>query len=999
MRRLLLIALILAILSFERRVARAEEPLPRVKPLDPAAALRSFRCQLGFEMQLLAAEPLVTDPVAMDYDEHGRAFVCEMSDYPYTDKTTDKPFVERTMDLPIGRVRMLEDLDGDGCFDKSAMFAEGLSWPTGLAFWDGGVYVAATPDIWYFKDIDGDGKADVRRRVFTGFRKFNVQAVMNNLKWGLDGCIYGAGSSNGGTIAHADRPGEKPVVLGRHDFRFDPRTEKFELVSGGARFGLAFDDWGNRFLCNIRNPVQHVVLPSEYLARQPFLAVRSVLNDAAPAGDTLPVFRISPTETWRAVRARRFVLEPGQTNPRSETTPDGYFTSSSGITIYRGSAYPEEVRGNAFVGEVAANAIHRQRLIPDGPTFSAERADENCEFVASTDTWFRPVNFVNAPDGTLHVLDMYRETIEHPWSIPDDIKAQLDLESGRDRGRIYRLAPPGFIIPKPPRLGTASVEELVATLERPDSWWRETAQRLLVQRKELNAVPLLRRLVRDGRNDLGRIHALWTLRGLEQLDEESVTFAMKYAPAQSPRVREQAARLAEDFLVKEPSERLMTLIVGLNLATNDDRRLTFQQALTLGQLPEKRRLNEVTGHCYGDYGNEWSRAAILSSTSGIEAEVLSAMLRPVDDLHPTPIMLRELAFLVGAQNKSQELDLIAKTIATKHVERSELELRSALIGLGDGLKRSGSSLTKALTREEVRPVLATVFADSAKIARDENTSLEERESATRLLGHATLSDAMPVLTELLRPEVSSVLKAATVQTLSSFSDPSVSKPLVEAYRAAAPSVRAEIVLALLARPERIGPLLDAVEQNIIPVAQVPLVRRNLLLKHADAKVKDRATKLFSHDLPGPRKAVITEYQSALSLVPDRVRGRAVFTRECGTCHKLAGEGHDVGPNLETIRNRTPDELLIHILDPNREVAPNYLEYVVALKDGRTLTGVITGETAGSVTLRRPQGQEDVVLRSQIEELNSSGKSLMPEGVEKKVSTQDLADLLAHLLKR
>ncbi|MBC8114126.1 MAG: dehydrogenase, partial [Candidatus Saccharimonas sp.] len=667
------------------------EPLPRVKPLEPAEAVKSFRCQHGFEMQLLAAEPLVTDPVAMDYDEQGRAFVCEMTDYPYTDKTTDKPFVERTMDLPIGRVRMLQDLDGDGLFDKSTLFAEGLSWPTGLAFWKGGVYVAATPDIWYFQDTDGDGRADVRRKVFTGFRKFNVQAVMNNLKWGLDGCIYGAGSSNGGSITHADRPNEPPVVLGRHDFRFDPRTERFELVSGGARFGLAFDDWGNRFLCNIRNPVQHVVLPSEYLARQPFLPVRAVLNDAAPAGDTLPVFRISPTETWRAVRARRFVLEPGQTNPRSETTPDGYFTSSSGITIYRGSKYPPELHGNAFVGEVAANAIHRQRLIPDGPTFRAERADENCEFVASTDIWFRPVNFVNAPDGTLHVLDMYRETIEHPWSIPDDIKAQLDLESGRDRGRIYRLAPPGFTVPKPPRLGTASVEELVATLERPDSWWRETAQRLLVQRQEMKAVPLLRRLVREGRNDLGRIHALWTLRGLGQLDEESVTIAMDYATQQPPRVREQAARLAEDFLVNAPSPRLMTLVIGLSLATNNDEHLVFQQALTLGYVPSKRRLNEVTGHCYGDYRNEWSRAAILSSTRGIEAEVLSAMMQPVDDLRPTPTMLRELAFLVGAQNQPQDLDLISKTMATKHEWRTELELRSTLIGLGDGLKRSGSN--------------------------------------------------------------------------------------------------------------------------------------------------------------------------------------------------------------------------------------------------------------------------------------------------------------------
>ena len=177
------------------------EPLPRVAPLEPAEAIKSFVLQDGFAMQLLAAEPLVTDPVAGVYDENGRLFVVEMNDYPYTDKSTDQPNVERTTDRPIGKVRVLEDVDDDGVFDKSTIFARDLSWPTGIAVFDGGVFVAATPDLWYLKDTDGDGVADVRRQVFTGFRKFNVQAVVNNLIWGLDHRIYGAGGTNGGTIA------------------------------------------------------------------------------------------------------------------------------------------------------------------------------------------------------------------------------------------------------------------------------------------------------------------------------------------------------------------------------------------------------------------------------------------------------------------------------------------------------------------------------------------------------------------------------------------------------------------------------------------------------------------------------------------------------------------------------------------------------------------------------------------------------------------------------
>ncbi len=236
--------------------------------------------------------------------------------------------------------------------------------------------------------------------------------------------------------------------------------------------------------------------------------------------------------------------------PRSETTADGFFTSSSGITVYRGAAYPPQYYENLFVAEVSANAIHRETMSHAGVTFAARRADANTEFVRSTDNWFRPVNFVNAPDGTLHVLDMYRETIEHPWSIPDDIKAHLDLESGRDRGRLYRLSPPGFKVPKPPRLGQATNTELVATLESPNSWWRETAQRLLLERRDPKAVEPLRALLRSSSHPLARLHALYTLADVGSLDDDDLLVAMKDAAAG---VRERAVHIAEPRLNGSPA--------------------------------------------------------------------------------------------------------------------------------------------------------------------------------------------------------------------------------------------------------------------------------------------------------------------------------------------------------------------------------------------------------------------------------------------------------------
>src|SRR5688572_20423496 len=235
------------------------DKLPRVAPISAREAEKNFRVLDGFSMELLAAEPLVASPVAMTYDQNGRAYVCEMRDYPYTDKARHQRNQENPTDEAIGTVRLLEDSDGDGAFEKSNMFASGLAWPTGIACWKGGVFVAATPDIWYLKGTDGDGEADLRRKVFAGFRKLNVQSVMNNLIWGLDHKIHGAGGSNGGQIRLGKAPEAKPLVMSRNDFCFDPVTEEFELLSGGARFGATVDDWGHRFLCDIRNPAQHVV--------------------------------------------------------------------------------------------------------------------------------------------------------------------------------------------------------------------------------------------------------------------------------------------------------------------------------------------------------------------------------------------------------------------------------------------------------------------------------------------------------------------------------------------------------------------------------------------------------------------------------------------------------------------------------------------------------------------------------------------------------------------
>ncbi len=486
------------------------EPLPA---LTPDEALKTFETVDGFRMELVAAEPMVQSPVAASFDADGNLYVAEMRDYPY------KPRPGKT---PLGTVRLLRDTDGDGRFDRSTVFADGLLWAAGIAPWKGGVFVTAPPDIWYLKDTDGDDRADVRKKVYTGFGTQNQQAMVNNLAWGLDHFIYGAASGNGGTIRPGDDPRAPGVSVEHSDFRFDPVAGDFELVSGNDQFGNTFDDWGNRFTCDESHPLSQAVLPRRELARNPYLAIPSVVQDIA--GGSVPIFRISPMERWRQIRSSRRIAHSVRT-PESAGVSHHVVDAGAGVTVYRGSAYPGEFYGNVFVGDAQNNLIHRRILVPDGPTFKAVRGprEQTTEFVRSSDNWFRPVNFVNAPDGTLYAMDMSRAVIE-AIHIPLDVVKHLDLKRGRAQGRIYRIAPPGFRYTSPLRLSQATTAELVAALARPDAWYRDTAHRLIHERQDPAAIEPLRKLLSPSGAAFppARVNALWSLEGLKALRDEDL---------------------------------------------------------------------------------------------------------------------------------------------------------------------------------------------------------------------------------------------------------------------------------------------------------------------------------------------------------------------------------------------------------------------------------------------------------------------------------------------
>jgi putative membrane-bound dehydrogenase-like protein len=947
-------------------------------PKPPEEALKTFETAPGFRMELVAQEPLVHSPVAGAFDENGNLYVAEMIDYPYLPKSGKKP---------QGTIRLLEDTDGDGVFDKSHVFAEGLYGVSGIAPWKGGIFVIAPPDIWYLKDTHGDHRADVRRKVYTGFGFQNPQGMANNLIIGLDHKIYGTASHNGGIIRSPDDPQAPGIDINHRDFRFDPVNGDFETVTGTAQFGNAFDDWGNRFLCNESHPLIHVVLPQHYLARNPYLPVPRALNDIA--GGSVPIYRSSPLERWREIRSSRRIRE-GERPSTAAGASHYVVDAGAGLTIYRGGAYPPEYYGHVFTPDAQSNLIHHRALLPDGATFKSKRVEEKSEFVRSSDNWFRPVNALNAPDGTLYVLDMSREILE-AIHIPLDVLKFLDLRSGRDHGRIYRIAPVQFTYPGPPQLGKADGETLVKALESPHGWWRDTAHRLIYERQDQSLAAPLRRLLRNSPLAQARLHALWSLEGLGALAASDLADALRDP---SPGVREQAVRLAEPRL--NHASTLLEQVLAM--AGDPEPRIGFQLAFSLGEVKDPRAASTLARVAAKHVDDPWIRTAVLSSVSTTADRLLVSLLeyRAVAGAEVGADLLGQLAAIVGVRQRGDEIERVLDALAA----RATPAVRQRVVrSLGDGLKRSGGRLSILDDSAEPAAKMIVEILKSARM-RAEDSKLPElqRCEATRLLSCAPYERSQHTLEHLLDPGQPEQVQIAAVRALADYDRLEIAGILLARWPQYAPGVRSAVVEALLAREPWTIQFLQAASSGQASVQQVEPVRREVLLKHRNPTLAALARKAFGSEALNARKEVIADYMAALRLKANAELGHEVFRRSCMTCHRIGSEGSDVGPNLTGSSFRDPGALLVQILDPNQYVLPKYVQYMAADRSGRTFTGIIANETATSITLRRDKGAEDTILRSNLDELVSTGKSLMPEGLEKQVNKQEMAHLLLYLIE-
>lgn len=979
----------------------AQQPVPGVKedlaaemkrlpPVEAADAVKTFTVQNGYSLQLVASEPLVSDPVDACFDAHGRMFVAEMHGYPYSEE------VRPQQPEPIGKkdagiIRMLEDTDGDGVFDESTVFADKLSWPTSVCCYDDGLFVLAPSVLLYFKDTDGDGKADVREEVMTGFPRANVQGLANNMKWTLDNRIVFAGGTNGGDLLHRGKP--VGSIRGR-DVAYDPRTDTVTLLTGGRQFGMGLDDYGNRFVCTNSSHIEHVVFDIADLTANPAVPVSGAIRGIAAEGAAAPVFRASPPEPWRIVRTRRRAADPKFANrlPATELVPIGFFTSATGVTIVRGHADPE-MKGMAVIGDVGGNLVHRKTLTPDGASFVARRVDENVEFITSTDTWFRPVNFVNAPDGCLYILDMYRETIEHPASIPEDIKEYIDLESGDDRGRIWRITPPEWKFESPAKLAGLTSDELVPHLAAPDSWHRETAQRLLYERQDTSVVDALRKLAAESDSAIGRVHAIATLSGLGQLRGEDLAALLA---DEAPRNRAFALGLwrrsaADAIELTQPLQQAIE-----NLAKDDDQRVQVELALSLRLLEEPSRRDLWRQVAARREISRDLRTALLLSAVTDRHELVALLADTGQASGDQQALMLDLVEMIGTNRYPDEAIGLLRSLAD--AETPGALQQSILVKLAEGLRNRSSSLNALIESNEVpdavRQSVGEAFSRAAQIAAAGDRPNSDRVSAIRLLAHAPLDLAGDGLTELLSPQVPQRLQSAAVEALRQQPADASGEILLQAWGTLSPAVRKVAVNVMLSQTGRTTQLLTAIGEGKVRPGDLESADRQMLLNHPRKPIREQAQKVLGRPTSADREAVIAQYTPALQEEPDLTNGQAVFKKVCSTCHRIGNEGYVVGPDLTSVANKSPEDLLIALLDPNREAQPSFASYTVLTTDGRVVTGLIAAESAESVTLRQAEAKETTIRREDIEVMNANGVSLMPAGLEKDLSPRQIADVIA-----
>ncbi|HVJ66683.1 MAG TPA: PVC-type heme-binding CxxCH protein, partial [Caulifigura sp.] len=934
--------------------------------------MKGLKTDPELAVELAAAEPDVLDPVFVAFDPRGHMWVVQMADYPNGPGPGERG---------QSSIRVLTDADGDGRFTDPVVFAEGLLFANTLMFWQDGVLVTTDGRLDFMADRDGDGKAEFRETWFEGFSRENPQLRANSPTLGHDGLIYVANGLRGGKIkaVRKDWGEHAPIDISGRDFCFDPFTGEARATSGHGQFGMSFDDYSRRFCCSNRNPCIQVVMPEWAVEKNRDVAVTAVVADAAVSGEASRIYPISRFWTTSNLHA-------------------GQFTAACGLHLFRGDGLGPAFYGNAFTCDPTGNLIHREVLEGDGVVFKGRSPYEAKEFLASEDTWFRPVNLATGPDGALYIADMYRAVIEHPQFMPDELKSRPDLLLGKDRGRVYRVANRAATRKQEtvPPLNELSTADLVALLDHPNAWQRETAFRLLIERQDRTAATTLLPRISEFRSPQGLCLGLWALAGLKSLSEDRLIAAVE--ESRNPDVLEECLGIAR--MLDAGSNGSAAANVAERIAEQDRKpspRLLFHVVLNLSPA----KLLAASGLFRGQLGDQWLMTAALLSSQTQLVPFTTELVSTLDEVSTPEAMefAGRVMQVVGARGDAKELPGALKVIETLAKVRPDnaMEVRSQLWPkLAAALKAKGKSST--LMRDAAASSgidFDTALKQANEAAMDPMATVGRRIAALRLLELETFERASPAIAECLKSPDSS-LAAAAVATAGVQSDPRVVPMLLENYSARSPSLRREIQAVVFRSEPRIAAFLDEVDAGRIAAAEIDPVRMQQLGRVKNAELKERAAKLIAANRPADRTEVIERYQPALTRKGDPAHGRELFTKNCAQCHRIGTVGVNVAPDISDSRVKQPTQLLTDILDPNRAIDNNYFNYLVIDRDGTIYNGIIATETSTSITLRQAEDKRVTLARENIEQIKSTGQSLMPVGLEKLLTVEDMSDVISFI---
>lgn len=992
-------------------------------PLPAAEAIKTFNLHPEFNIGLTADEKVAEKIMSVDWDPQGRLWVVETPEYPggrdiHPNDNRVAPWrLLAPEKYPAGnkeprpardRISILEDTNGDGVMDKRTVFADGLELPTSAVFYKDGVIVTQAPDILWIRDTNGDGKADKIEVLFTGWGTFDTHAVTSNLRWGPDGWIYGSVGYSSGDVSSGDgRKNFGRITAGL--YRFRPDGSAIEQVAAGScnTWGCEVAPDGEIFFSTATcgEPILHVVVPEK------------IISQAGVPG----------------VRAAKPIIEENKVFPARHETRQPYvqidwvgaFTAASGATIYDGGAWPAKWRGPSwsfFVHEPTVWLTHHEFLDPVGVTYQGRREEgrKDTHFLTSTDYWFKPIHARVGPDGALYLVDFYNQIAAHndTRGVPHGARnAATRPDRNHEFTRLYRIQHKQAEKLPAYELNPKNATKLVAMLDHPNGWVRATANRLLSEGAGNSVVDALKTQTTRAATAYGRMQALWVLHNLNKLDAKTFVAAARDT---DPVVRKNALRIASEQHIgvnQLPLELLRALLADTN------QRVRLEALTAAASAAPTREVANAIVAAWPTLQNQHLETAALAVSAGnplLFLDAAFAATNPSELRGMIPALARQVALENNpASARALVISLAGKPAATDALKA--LALQSLVANLKPEIKPAsdtalGNALRQLLSSEEtasaVLPLLArwdyaNQVGDAVKAAvakaesrlADRSLSDAERgQVAANLLGIRSLdATIVPAVGKLIGGDASAELQRRLIEALGATGDKAAGRLILAALPRLDFDLREIAIGQLIQRPDWSMAVLEEMANGKLTSAVLGLANIHRLRTHPDKAVADRATAVLTqlHGAEQKEKDVLIAQLRPEVIKPgNAANGAKLFTQNCAPCHRFKNEGAEFAPNLTGMGAHGPEDLLLHILDPNRVVEPNYTATTIETKDELTYDGIVLREN-NRVVVMRTQSEEIEIRKDNIAFRQGSSRSMMPEGFEQ-LGAEGLRDLLTFL---